>query len=485
MNEQSTVSASHPGDVQRALRSLAFAAVIIGVLVLAAAAFALSYSGIHAIALAAGVSPALAKLYPVIFDAMLVIAAAAVLSLRTASFATRCYAWLCLLLLLFAAAGADALHATGNSLPHQVAAATVAIIPWALVLLGFGLLLVMLRHARLHRARPAQARADAVPRTAAPPATAALPVPVPAAAAPAIAAPPAITAAPPAAATPAAATPAAAPPAAASPKAAPPVPVPAAAAPPTAAPPAAAPATAAPPVPVPAAAARRTEAPTTAGPPTESKQGTRQADPSAGQNGSADSAPRGLDALFSRNSAPVPAAAATVTTSRPGASELPVTPSANHSDKIGDSQEAELALDAEPGNDDPTSDEAHSASHPTARLVPRADKEKKPDADGNHVRDDPAPTMAPAAAGGSAPGQQAVPEPDLGPAATLPRRDESTPASKTESEPERKPAATLPPGDESAPASKAAPGPGRQSEPLPAPVAPFERMWSSPTPPVA
>jgi hypothetical protein len=481
MNEQSTVSASHPGDVQRALRSLAFAAVIIGVLVLAAAAFALSYSGIHAIALAAGVSPALAKLYPVIFDAMLVIAAAAVLSLRTASFATRCYAWLCLLLLLFAAAGADALHATGNSLPHQVAAATVAIIPWALVLLGFGLLLVMLRHARLHRARPAQERADAVPRTAAPPATAALPVPVPAAAAPAIAAPPAITAAPPAA-----ATPAAAPPAAAPPKAAPPVPVPAAAAPPTAAPPAAAPPKAAPPVPVPAAAARRTEAPTTAGPPAgDSKQGARQADPSAGQNGSADSAPRGLDALFSRNSAPVPAAAATVTTSRPGASELPVTPSANHSDKIGDSQEAELALDAEPGNDDPTSDEAHSASHPTARLVPRADEEKQPDADGNHVRDDPAPTVAPAAAGGSAPGQQAVPEPDLEPAATLPRRDESTPASKPAPGPERKPAATLPPGDESAPASKAAPGPGRQSEPLPAPVAPFERMWSSPTPPVA
>ena len=283
MNEQSTVSASHPGDVQRALRSLAFAAVIIGVLVLAAAAFALSYSGIHAIALAAGVSPALAKLYPVIFDAMLVIAAAAVLSLRTASFATRCYAWLCLLLLLFAAAGADALHATGNSLPHQVAAATVAIIPWALVLLGFGLLLVMLRHARLHRARPAQARADAVPRTAAPPATAALPVPVPAAAAPAIAAPPAITAAPPAAAPPAAvppaaAPPAAAPPAAAPPKAAPPVPVPAAAAPPTAAPPAAAPATAAPPVPVPAAAARRTEAPTTAGPtPGRRKQAGRPA----------------------------------------------------------------------------------------------------------------------------------------------------------------------------------------------------------------
>jgi Protein of unknown function (DUF2637) len=481
MNEQSTVSASHPADVQRALRSLAFAAVIIGVLVLAAAAFVLSYSGIHAIALAAGVSPALARLYPVIFDAMLIIAAAAVLSLRTASVATRCYAWLCMLLLLFAAAGADALHATGNSLPHQVAAATVAIIPWALVLLGFGLLLVMLRHARLHRVRPAQARADAVPRTAAPP-TAALAVPVPAAAAPLTAAPPALTAAPPAAAPPtaalptaappvpvpaAAAPPAAAPPATAPSTAAPPVPVPAAVAPLTAAPPAATPATAAPPVPMPAAAARPTEAPTTAGPPAgESKQGARQADPSTGRNGSADSVPHGLDALFSRDSAPVPAAAATVTASRPGAPEPSATPGADHSDKIGDSQETELALDAEPGNDDPTSDEAHSASHPTARLVPRAGEEKQPDADGSHVRDDPAPIVAPAAADGSTSGQQAVPEPEREPAATLQRGDESEPASKAEPEPEQQPE------------------PGQQSEPLPTPAAPFERMWSSPTPPV-
>jgi len=54
------------------------------VILLAAAAFVLSYAGIHAVALSAGVSPRLAKLYPLIFDAMLVVACAAVLALRGA-----------------------------------------------------------------------------------------------------------------------------------------------------------------------------------------------------------------------------------------------------------------------------------------------------------------------------------------------------------------------------------------------------------------
>jgi hypothetical protein len=148
-------------------------------------------------------------------------------------------------------------------------------------------------------------------------------------------------------------------------------------------------------------------------------------------------------------------------------------PAADHSDKIGDSQEAELALDAEPGHDDPTSDEAHPASHPAASLMPGADEKKQPDADGNHVRDDPAPTAAAASADGSIPGQQAVPEPELEPAATLQSEDESAPASKAEPEPAPEPE----PGHQ--------PDPGQQPEPLPTPVAPFERMWSSPTPPVA
>ncbi len=148
MSDHHMASASAAAENHRGLRALALGAVIVGVLALAVAAFLLSYSGIHALALAAGVSPSMARLYPMIFDAMLVIACAAVLSLRGAGLAARVYAWLSLLVLLAAAAGADALDATGTKLPHRPTAAAAAIIPWALVLIGFGLLLTMLRHAR-------------------------------------------------------------------------------------------------------------------------------------------------------------------------------------------------------------------------------------------------------------------------------------------------------------------------------------------------
>ncbi len=152
MSYQHPAQSGPPADSHRGLRLFALTAVVVGLLLLAAAAFMLSYSGIHAVALSSGVSPRLARLYPPIFDAMLVIACAAVLSLRGAGLPSRCYAWLSLLALFAAAAGADMLHATGTKLPHKPAAATAAIIPWALVLVGFGLLLCMLRQARLRRA---------------------------------------------------------------------------------------------------------------------------------------------------------------------------------------------------------------------------------------------------------------------------------------------------------------------------------------------
>jgi hypothetical protein len=93
-----------------------------------------------------------------------------VLSLRGAGLLSRCYAWLSLLVLLAAAAGADTLHSVDVKLPHREAAATAAIIPWALLLIGFGLLLAMLRHARLRRA--AAAARDAQRARAEPPAPA-------------------------------------------------------------------------------------------------------------------------------------------------------------------------------------------------------------------------------------------------------------------------------------------------------------------------
>ena len=139
-------------DPQSRLRLAALTAVIAGVVLLAAAAFVLSYSGIHAVALKAGVSPNLAKLYPVIFDAMLVVAGAAAMALRGAGWWSRFYAWACLILLLAAVALGDAVHATNTALPERAARAAVAVTPWVLLLLAFGLLLTMLRHFRKARA---------------------------------------------------------------------------------------------------------------------------------------------------------------------------------------------------------------------------------------------------------------------------------------------------------------------------------------------
>jgi uncharacterized membrane protein SirB2 len=160
MSDQTAARAPQSADSHGGLRLLALAAVALGLLLLAAAAFVLSYGGIHAVALSAGVSQRLARIYPLIFDAMLVVTGAAVLALRSAGLPSRSYAWLSMLALLAAAAAADALHATGTRLPRRPAAATAAVIPWALVLIGFGLLLCMLRQARLRRARTAAARPD-------------------------------------------------------------------------------------------------------------------------------------------------------------------------------------------------------------------------------------------------------------------------------------------------------------------------------------
>jgi hypothetical protein len=145
------VGPAPPDRAPRALRILALAAVWLGLAALAAATFVLSYSAIRAVALEAGIAPRLARGYPLLLDAMLVIVLAAVLALRGAGLPSRLLAWLTLLVVVAAAAGADALHAAGRRLPHQATAITAAILPWVLVLIAFMLLLAMLRHARLRR----------------------------------------------------------------------------------------------------------------------------------------------------------------------------------------------------------------------------------------------------------------------------------------------------------------------------------------------
>jgi hypothetical protein len=157
----SALGAAPAAESHRVLRVLALLAVSAGVVVLAAAAFVLSYTGVHEVALAAGVSKTLARIYPPMFDAILVIAAAAVLSLRGAGWIVRTFAWLCLVVVLAATAWVDTLYAIGTHLPHRTAAITAAVVPWALVLIGFVLLLAMLRHARLRRARSRRAALEA------------------------------------------------------------------------------------------------------------------------------------------------------------------------------------------------------------------------------------------------------------------------------------------------------------------------------------
>lgn len=156
MSDQTTTSQASSGsapaaDGPGAPRIIGLTAVGVGLAALAGAAFVLSYAGIHAFALEAGISARLARGYPLIFDVLLVVILAAVLSLRGAGLPSKVLAWSCLLALLTAAAGADALHAAGRKLPAQNAAVTAAIVPWVLVLIALALLLAMLRHARLRR----------------------------------------------------------------------------------------------------------------------------------------------------------------------------------------------------------------------------------------------------------------------------------------------------------------------------------------------
>ena len=132
-------------------------AVVVVVLALAAATFVLSYSGVHAIALQDGVSARLARVYPGLFDAVLVIACVAAVMLRDARWWARTYAWLVIIVVMAVVGAADAVHAMDVVLPHRKTEGVVAAAPWVLVLLGFSLMLTMLRYSRAQHADGAPA----------------------------------------------------------------------------------------------------------------------------------------------------------------------------------------------------------------------------------------------------------------------------------------------------------------------------------------
>src|SRR5579859_6250129 len=92
-------------------RRLVNLAVALLVLAVAGATFVLSYPGVHAVALQAGVSAQLARVYPGVFDAVLVVACVAAVVLRDGRWWARLWAWLVILVLLAAIGLTDVLHA--------------------------------------------------------------------------------------------------------------------------------------------------------------------------------------------------------------------------------------------------------------------------------------------------------------------------------------------------------------------------------------
>ncbi len=147
-----------PALARRGFRLAALTAAGVCVLALAAGAFVLSYPGTRDMAIAAGVSAQLARFYPAVFDAVFVVACAAAVTLRGA---LRGYAWLAILVIAGTVATADAVHAMSVTVPKRPLEATVAIVPWAVLLIGLTLLYAMARQALPGRRATAAGQASA------------------------------------------------------------------------------------------------------------------------------------------------------------------------------------------------------------------------------------------------------------------------------------------------------------------------------------
>lgn len=140
-------SAAPGRDWARRLVNVLVALVVIAV---AGATFVFSYAGVHAIAQIGGVSAQLARYYPGLFDAVLVIACVCVVVFRDGRRWARLWAWLVIIIVLAAIGTTDVLHAMNYTLRHRPTEGIVAAAPVVAVLLAFSLLLTLLRQSRTH-----------------------------------------------------------------------------------------------------------------------------------------------------------------------------------------------------------------------------------------------------------------------------------------------------------------------------------------------
>ncbi len=146
MNSQHPAAA--PAPRRNWVRRLANLLVALVVIAVAAATFAFSYDGVHAIALLGGMSARLARYYPGLFDAVLVIACVAAVVLRDARWWARAWAWVVLVVVLAAIGATDVVHAMNYTLRPRTTEGIVAAAPVVAVLLAFSLLLTLLRQSR-------------------------------------------------------------------------------------------------------------------------------------------------------------------------------------------------------------------------------------------------------------------------------------------------------------------------------------------------
>ena len=138
------VNGNRPVPSRRGLRLATLITTGVCVLAIAAGAFAFSYPSVRDTALMAEVSPHLARFYPLLFDAVLIVACAAAVTLRGV---LRGYAWLIVLVIIGAIATADTVHALSITVPKRPLEVTIAIAPWVVLLTGLSLLDAMIRRA--------------------------------------------------------------------------------------------------------------------------------------------------------------------------------------------------------------------------------------------------------------------------------------------------------------------------------------------------
>ncbi|WP_026341605.1 DUF2637 domain-containing protein [Actinomadura atramentaria] len=142
----------------------------LAVLVLAGAAFLLTYEPLRVLARTGGVEARWAPAYPVMADTLLLVALLALLVARRARWYSRLLRWL-LLVVLLAGGGALAVqHAVWGygSLPADRVKAGVAVAPHVMLVIAVWLWLTMIKHVRAGGGGPAPV-AEPAPRAEAPP----------------------------------------------------------------------------------------------------------------------------------------------------------------------------------------------------------------------------------------------------------------------------------------------------------------------------